>query len=68
LLVDSDSVSAPRRALSEQGVPGNDNARVRADHGQVERPSMGRPDKRAFWPVRADATMGDDPEGEEHAD
>ncbi len=50
------------------GATGSDNARVRADHGQVERPSIGRPDKRAVWPARADTTMGDDPEGEEHAD
>jgi len=50
------------------GATGSDNARVRADIGQVERPSMERPDKRAVWPARADATMGDDPEGEEHVD
>ena len=50
------------------GATGSDNARARADHGQVERPSMERPDKRAVWPARVDVTMGDDPEGEEHAD
>ena len=50
------------------GVTNSDNARVRADLGQIERPSTERRDKPAVWPARADALMGDDPEGEEHAE
>ena len=37
LRADSASASAPRRAPSEQGAPGNDNARARADIGKVRR-------------------------------
>ncbi|MCS3895206.1 AraC-like DNA-binding protein [Bradyrhizobium japonicum USDA 38] len=50
------------------GSTGSGNARVRANLGQVERPFMERCDKHAIWPARADATMGDDAEGEEHVD
>jgi AraC-like DNA-binding protein len=50
------------------GATGSDNAQARADFGQVERPSTERRDNRAARPARADATMGDDPEGEEHAE
>ena len=50
------------------GATGSDNAQFRAEIGRVERPSTERRDKRAVWPARADATMGGDPEGEEHAE
>ena len=50
------------------GVTGSNNAQVRADIGQVGRPSTERRDKRAVWPARAAAPMGDDPKDDEHAE